>query len=186
MSALDEKTLAELFDRLEKPVTNVVYRWLWDREECADVVQDVFLRLWSMRERVRMETVDALVFRMAVNAASNRRRTKRLWGFLGLTGEERSDQHEHAHAHEQHDRDAHALTVAMARETDQRVRAAIDALPEKLRRVVVMTELSGMKSVDVARALGIPEGTVASRRSLAMAKLKDALKDSHHGAADVA
>ena len=47
----------------------------------------------------------------------------------------------------------------------------IDALPEKLRQVVVLCELSGLSYEEIARTLEIPVGTVGSRRSAALARL---------------
>ena len=152
-----------LFSQLEKPVYNVVYRWLWREEEAADVVQEAFLRLWRMRDDVKAQTVEALVFRIAVNLASNRRRSRKLWQWTGL-----------AALAELGDTQTPESSLASARDR-QAVRDAIDALPEKLRRVVVMTELSGLSYAEVAEALQIPQGTVGSRRSAALATLRTRL-----------
>ncbi|MBI1946089.1 MAG: sigma-70 family RNA polymerase sigma factor [Deltaproteobacteria bacterium] len=160
----DRAALESLYLRLERRVYNVVYRWLWNRDDAADVTQDAFVKLWSMRDRVRPETVEALVFRIAVNLASNRRRTRRLWSLVTL--------------------DALTLSTPPPEldDTQRRVRAAVDALPERLRRVVVLGELSGMTAKEIGAVLGIPEGTVASRRHAAVAILREqlgALMEAH-------
>jgi RNA polymerase sigma-70 factor (ECF subfamily) len=61
------------------------------------------------------------------------------------------------------------------RQVRERVRRAVDALPERLRRVVVLTELAELSYADVARVLAIPEGTVASRRHAAVRRLRKLL-----------
>ena len=61
------------------------------------------------------------------------------------------------------------------------VRAAVDALPEKQRRVVVLTELGGLRYQAVADILNIPVGTVASRRSGAMKVLEGKLRGLRDG-----
>lgn len=58
-----------------------------------------------------------------------------------------------------------------------RVRRAIEALPILMRRVVVMTEMSGLSHAEVAATLQFPVGTVVSRRSVAMARLRGTLAD---------
>jgi RNA polymerase sigma-70 factor (ECF subfamily) len=58
------------------------------------------------------------------------------------------------------------------------VRAAVDALPERLRDVVLLCEFSGMTQAQVAAVLDIPPGTVASRRSLAAGRLRELLGDA--------
>lgn len=161
--ALDNARLEALYIKLEKPIYNVVYRWVWNREEAQDITQEAFLRVWNMRERVVLETVEALLYRVALNLASNRRRAARIREWLSLEtvfpflrAEERPDPAVHA-------------------EETRRVRAALGAMPEPLRQVVTLTELAGLSYRQVAEILGIPEGTVGSRRNLALSLLRDEL-----------
>jgi RNA polymerase sigma-70 factor (ECF subfamily) len=156
--------LEAVYVRLEKPVFNVVYRWLWNAEEARDVTQEAFLKVWQAKERVDLSTVEPLVFRTALNLAANRLRARKLWGFLTL-----EPLREHADEKATPDEE---LDVERRR---AQVRRAVDALPEKLKRVVVMCELSGLSYAQVAQALDIPAGTVGSRRNLALAALEKSL-----------
>ncbi len=155
---LDGAGLERLFVELERPVYNVVYRWVWNREEARDLVQEAFVRLWQMRERVAMQTVRPLLYRIAINLAANRRRWRRLWRWTVL-----DDVREPAVA-------GGELVERARREAA--VRSAIDGLPERLRRVVMLCELGEMSYAEVAAVLQIPPGTVASRRNAAMARLR--------------
>jgi RNA polymerase sigma-70 factor (ECF subfamily) len=157
---LTRPALEDLYARMEKPLYNVVYRRLWDRGEAQDVVQEAFLQVWRSRERVRPATLEPLLYRAALNLASKRLRTRRLWRWVGL-----GDAAEHPAARPAADED-----LDRARR-EARLRQAIDALPEKLRSVLLLTELSGLGHAEVALALKIPEGTVASRRFLAKQRL---------------
>lgn len=161
---LDRATLEDLYRRLEKPLFNAVYRWLWDPSEARDTVQEAFVKLWGMGERVEASRVEPLLWRLALNAAANRRRSRRLWRFLTL--EALSD-----HGAPLAPADA-SLSAA---ERDRAIREAVDALPDKLKRVVTMCEFSGLGYAEIARTLEIPEGTVASRRNAALAKLEERL-----------
>jgi RNA polymerase sigma-70 factor (ECF subfamily) len=60
----------------------------------------------------------------------------------------------------------------------QRLRNAIEALPLDLRQVLLLTEYSGLKQREIGQLLGIPAGTVASRRNTAIRHLGDALESS--------
>ena len=53
---------------------------------------------------------------------------------------------------------------------------AIDALPEKLRSVIVLANIEGHDIAAVARLLRIPPGTVKSRLFLARQQLKESLQ----------
>jgi RNA polymerase sigma-70 factor (ECF subfamily) len=55
--------------------------------------------------------------------------------------------------------------------------AAIATLSPKLREVLVLVDLEGERGTDVAAALGIPEGTVWRRLSVARQQLRAALGD---------
>jgi len=163
---MDEADLEQLYARLEKPLYNVVYRWVWRAEEAQDLVQEAFVRLWRMRERVRLATAEALVYRIALNLAASRRRSRKIWRWVslealrGASGEERSAERELL------ERQRHGL-----------VREAVESLPDDLRRVVVLTECTGMTYEEIGGILAIPAGTVGSRRNRALRKLRELLAD---------
>jgi len=160
MTGVDEASWVELYRALEKPLYNVVYRWLWDRMESQDVVQEAFLRCWRARDRIRPEGFNAFVYRTALNLASNRRRRKKLWRFVAFDAwsEEPAPEHDGAPV------------------LSRRVQCAIDELPERLKRVLLLCELAGMSYGEIAAVTGVREGTVGSRRSRALALLRKRLQ----------
>ena len=156
MTSVDEASWVELYRTLEKPLYNVVYRWLWDPMESQDVVQEAFLRCWRGRHGIHTEGFKAFVYRTALNLAANRRRRKKLWQFVSLD----SLPEEPANVHDG--------TPALS----YRVRRAIDELPERLKRVLLLCELAGMSYGEIAAVTGVREGTVGSRRNRALALLR--------------
>jgi RNA polymerase sigma-70 factor (ECF subfamily) len=161
-----DEELEQLYARLEKPLCNVVYRWLWSMDEAQDVVQDAFVRLWRMRRRVDMTTVEPLIYKIALNAAASRRRLKRVWRWVSL--------------------DTIRAPFSTAPPTDEvlsvreeraRVRHAVEALPEDLRRVIMLCEYSSLNYDEIATPLSIPAGTVGSRRHRALRRLRQALSE---------
>ena len=60
---------------------------------------------------------------------------------------------------------------------NEALRDAIDALPDKLRPVIVMHYLLGMEVKEIAYCLRITEGTVKSRLARARAALRELLKE---------
>ena len=75
---MGEEDLERLYARLERPLYNVAFRWVWKAEDAQEIVQEAFLRVWRMRQRVDVETVDALIYKIAINLASSRRRSAKL------------------------------------------------------------------------------------------------------------
>ena len=162
----DQRRVEELYLRLERKLTSVVYRWLWNREETRDVIQEAFVRLWQMRDRVDWNRAEPLIYRIALNVASKRRRSRRIWQLVTLSELRTEGPADGATASAQRD-DA-------ARE--QRVRRAIDALPERHRRVLVMTMHAEMTYGEIGEVLGISPGTVGSRRNTAIQRLRAMLQ----------
>jgi RNA polymerase sigma-70 factor (ECF subfamily) len=161
---LSRAAFEALYLELEKPVFNVVYRWVWNVDEAREVTQEAFMKLWSARARVRMETVKPLVFQSALNLASNRLRMRKLRRFFSLEA-----------AVDAVDPRASTDAALERAQTQAQVRAAVEALPKKLKAVVMLCELSGLSTKEISETLGIPQGTVGSRRHQAMAVLEASL-----------
>ena len=159
MTSVDKAQWVDVYRRLEKPLYNVVYRVIFDAAESQDVVQEAFLRCWRRKEDIRAEGFKALLFRTALNLASNRRRRARIWRMVGIaTIDDVAD-------------------VSVAHEPiGGPLRAALESLPEALRNVLLLTELAGMTYTEIAATLGVAEGTVGSRRTRALALLRERLK----------
>lgn len=60
---------------------------------------------------------------------------------------------------------------------DDRIVAAIDALPEEFREVVTLSDIEGLGYAQIAEALDVPVGTVKSRLSRARRQLQATLLD---------
>ncbi len=71
---------------------------------------------------------------------------------------------------------ANAEDVAASREFENKVNIALDALPEKLRLVMVLAAIEGYDAREVAALLEIPEGTVKSRLFLARKQMAEKLQ----------
>jgi RNA polymerase sigma-70 factor (ECF subfamily) len=162
---LDEAALEELYTRLEKPLFNLAYRRLWDGDEARDAVQDAFVRLWRMRSRVRLESVEPLVYRITLNLLASRKRWKRVRRWLSLEAVR--------------ERPAAQPAADQQLEAGRRqaaLRRAVESLPEDLRQVILLCEFSELRYQQVAELLGIPSGTVASRRHRALKLLRQQLE----------
>lgn len=161
--ALGEGELYACYQRLEKPLYNVLYRWLWQSQDCQDLIHDAFVRVWDRRARVDAGGVDALVWTTAMNLARNRLRWRRAWrrGELDPLAPSADDPLAEA---------ARALEL-------RRLRAALEQLTPALREVLLLAEFGGLAGAQIAQVLGIPPGTVASRRHHALARLRQALKE---------
>lgn len=159
--ALREDALYASYRRLEKPLFNVLYRLLWHVEDSQDILHDAYVRVWERRHLVDTGTLDALVWTTALNLAKNRLR----WRVL----------RRHAAVDENLPRLAVDVQLHDFLATRQ-LHAALRQLPRRWQDVLLLAEFSGMRGDEIASVLGIPAGTVASRKHLAMARLKELMK----------
>lgn len=159
------RALEALYVQHERALYNVAYRYTWNAEDAHDVVHDAFVRLWRKRDSIEWPRAIGLAYRIVLGLASNRRRgnvVRRLFGA-------RPDPDDEAHG------GAGADELLAGVRADAAVRRCIDRLPDTLRSSLVMCMFSELDHAEIGAVLGIPAGTVGSRRNTAIAKIRDAL-----------
>jgi RNA polymerase sigma-70 factor, ECF subfamily len=167
LAAGDDHALAEVFDALAHSVYGSALRVVGDASAAQDVVQDVFVELWTHPGRYdpaagTLRTYLAVLARhRAVDLIrSELRRLARQERTYRLTPEPGP---------------ADVGDEMLAAETAGLVRAAVQLLPAGQRQVVELVYFEGLTCREVASAVGIPEGTAKSRLRLALAKLETVL-----------
>jgi RNA polymerase sigma-70 factor (ECF subfamily) len=169
----DLSAFGELVRRHQRKVFGLLTRMLGDRDDAEDAAQETFLNLHRHGHRFRSESrFSTFVYRVAVNAALNRRRSQ---------GRRRSHLEEFAHGQAM----GQALPSA-PREPEEaigggevraRVQRCLQALPEPLRAPVVLYDIEGLSYGEIAEILQVAEGTVKSRIHRARHALRKELAD---------
>lgn len=168
----DEGAFHELIRRHERRVFRLLFRMMGNKEEAEDVAQEAFLSLHRHGHQFRREArFSTFVYRVAANAALNRRRT------LGRNRNRVSElkvSQEAGFDLPPAPRDPE--DAAVGSEVRDRVQEALLELPDDLRVAVLLYDIEGQSYQEVARALGIPEGTVKSRIHRARSALRVQLR----------
>ena len=167
LGAGDDRALAEAFDRLGQAVYGGAYRVLGDAAAAQDVVQDVFVELWSHPGRYNPAAgpLRAYLVLLARHRAVDVVRSEL----------RRVARQEHSYRLVPRQPDPTPLDEAMESEAAAAVRAAVRRLPDGQRRIVELAYFGGLTCREAAKAAGIPEGTAKSRLRLALAKLETML-----------
>lgn len=161
--ALSANEFEAAYRRLERPMFNYLYRWFWDAAQCEDLLHDAFERLWKRRQRIDGIRLDALAWTTVLNLARNHHAARKRWRWFPLPP-----------ALAARDDPSQALELDWR---DQRLRQALDQLPALAREVLLLELFSGLSRVEIARHLGIAEGTLASRKHAAMAHIRTLLEE---------
>ena len=148
--------IAELYDRYGAGLFRLAYRLTGTKEDAEDVVHDVFVGLPEKLERYEERgRLDAWLRRVTARVALMRLRTGRRRPVIRLEN---------------------ADLPATSREPHFDLQAAVDALPTKLRSVLVLKEIEGYSHTEIAHMLGISAVTSRVRLLRAMARLRRILK----------
>lgn len=158
-------TLEQLVDAYGDGVLQLAYLYVKDRGLAEDIFQEVFTKVYTRLDQFRGESsVKTWIYRITVNLCRDKLRAWSLRRVL-LLGEE-------------------ALLRDPGPDIAEEALAAVDRaallrlvmqLRVEYREAVLLYYFEEMDSTEVARALGLSEGTVRSRLFRARAKLKQML-----------
>lgn len=154
-----------LVKQYERPVFNVAYRMLGNRDDAADIAQTTFLNAFKNIEQFNPAfKFFSWIYRIAINESINlikrRPQDEPLYEDTGVSSQSPADE-------TQADQMSHEL------------QAALMELSEDYRTVIVLHYFVGATYRQMADTLRIPEKTVKSRLFTARQKMKDAL--AQHG-----
>ncbi len=159
-----EREFEELLHESSGLAVRVAYGVLRHQQDAEEVAQEAFAKAYGrfsqLRDRTRFRAwLVRMTWRLAIDRwRSDRRRQAREQAAFepppGVTAED----------------------VAVSNERAARLWQAIDALPEKLRIVIVLAAIHGHDVREAAQLLGLPEGTVKSRLFLARKGLAQRLQ----------
>ena len=165
--AVDEALEREFESRLAESSTlafRVAFSVLRHREDAEDVTQDAFAKAFARFRQLRdRDRFRAWLVRMTWRLAINRQRADRRRAVREL-------------AHTEPPPPTSTPEMRAERERSERLWRAIDALPERLRIVIVLASIEGHDISEVALLLALREGTVKSRLFSARRRLREQLQ----------
>lgn len=147
----DEQAFEELMRQFERPILGLCTRLLGAGGEAEEAAQDVFFRFYQKLGQFDEErAIEPWLFRIAWNACRDRLRRRRPLSELT----------------------ANSAIVAPQGLLIVELRAAIERLPDKERAALLLREVEGLETEEVAERMGISAVTVRSQISKARGKLR--------------
>ena len=146
----------------ERQVLGTALRLSGRLEDAQDAAQEVFLKLYRNLNRLEdIREVRAWLYRVTANVCHDLRRRRRYWPTEELSGLETSTS---------------APDPEQTLQLEERKRVigrALTRLPEKERAAVVLRDVEGLSTREVAEILGSSETTVRSQICSARMKMKN-------------
>ena len=162
--ARDEHAVAELYDRHCRLLFGLILRILHDRSEAEDVLQDVFVLVWTRAEtyNVSLGPPAAWLVRIARNRAIDRLRATN----VRLRAIESAPEPVAAENPE---------ARASQSEQQRAVARALDTLPPDQRVLIEQAYFLGLTQSELAERFKLPLGTVKTRIRTGMLALRGQL-----------
>lgn len=162
----DLDALGGIFDRHRHLVYRTALAITGDQEAAADLLQEVFLRLFRFGHRIDpSRPLEPWLYRMTANMAYTWANQRSRWYRLLQEIADRLSRESRTSPHH----------VVEQREQWGEVQRALDAISPEKRVVVVLYYLNGLSLVEIAEALELPIGTVKSRLHYGRKSLKKSL-----------
>jgi RNA polymerase sigma-70 factor (ECF subfamily) len=166
----------ELFAGLAVPLLRPLYnfaRWMArDPHDAEDLVQETYARALKSFASFQPGTdFRAWMFRILRNAFLSARRGAKNAAHVSV--EEEGEEMLLPATEETPE------SLLLAGDTRQRIRAALERLPEQYREAILLCDVEEMRYQEIAELLGVPAGTVMSRIARGRKLLRGLLAEEH-------
>jgi RNA polymerase sigma-70 factor (ECF subfamily) len=163
----------ELVYRYERKLYNYLRQYLGDEQLAEDAFQSTFLQVHlKCRQFEPDRRLQPWLYRIATNQANDLLRRNRRHKAISL---DRGSKEETAPLDFLEDGLTRPGQRLESAEDRQRIEAALETLPERLKQLLILVMYQGLKYREAADVLGIPVGTVKSRMHSAVRTLHKAL-----------
>jgi RNA polymerase sigma-70 factor (ECF subfamily) len=158
-----------LVHRWERKVQGAIYRLVGPGEDVRDLSQETLLKAYRGLGMFKKEArFSSWLYQIALNVCRDRMRRGRGKSYVSFdelseTGETGSEP------------GPSALDLIEARDLSRQVAAAVSALPEEQREVVVLKEYQGLTFLEIAEVLDVPLSTVKTRLYRGLGQLRQEL-----------
>ncbi|PYQ45662.1 MAG: hypothetical protein DMF77_03515 [Acidobacteria bacterium] len=157
----------QLVRRWDRKIQGVIYRLVGNHDEARDLSQEAFLKAYRALGTFKKEArFSSWLYQIAINATRDRLRRRRRRTDLSL------DDVEEKGESSLRDGAPSALDLIESSDLSRAVAAAMAALPEEQREVVILKEYQGLTFPEIAETLDVPLSTVKTRLYRGLGQLR--------------
>lgn len=161
----DTSALAKIIELKDAPLKSFLIKMLNSREDAEEIAQDVFLRIWKIKERISEDlSFDGLLFRTGYHLAINRIKDKERLHNLLL--DEYYSPIDFAESPEE---------IAVQNDIQGIIDSTIYSMPVEMQRIYTMKYQEKLSNEQIAQTLSIAISTVRVQISRAERRIRDAV-----------
>nr|MBD3623529.1 sigma-70 family RNA polymerase sigma factor [Sunxiuqinia sp.] len=159
---MTKEDFKKIFDTNFDEIRSYAFYRCNDTELATDIAQECFLKLWEKREKIRLNHVNGLLYKMAsdlfINHFHHQKRTKLL--FQNITFQEQDYSPEELLSFDQ---------------LKEKYETLILEMPDRERTVFLMSRIDGLMYKEIANRLGLSVKAVEKRMKNALNFLRTSL-----------
>lgn len=160
-NTINDADIEKIYHQYFDDICTFLNYYTHDRQLIEDTIQDIFVRLWEEKNSINIFYIKSYLYKAARNRILNHLRDEK--NRSQLAEEWAVSEIEKLNARE---------CVNMA-EFSKQYRQAVSVLPEKCRKIFLMSRESDKTYRDIAEELEISSKTVEAQMSIALKKIKE-------------
>lgn len=158
--------------RFKDSLTNYTFRYLGDYDECDDIVQETFVRVYKNKDSYKpLAKFSTWIYTIATNLAKTRLRQKQKVNiFSFLKSEEPEDRFEVVDTGYSLDNITDSILL------EKIIQSALDKIPAKYKEAVILRDIQELSYEEISEIIKANVGTVKSRINRGREQLKKILE----------
>jgi RNA polymerase sigma-70 factor (ECF subfamily) len=169
----------ELVVRYQKPVYNLVYRFLGNVDDAKDITQETFVKAYQSLTKHNPDLAfHSWLFRIAQNLSIDYLRWKKRRRTVSLD-EPFEETEQEMHYHEIADQTPDVRNQLVEAQKCAHIQTIINSLPEQFKSVIILRHIEGLSLQEIAHILNLPLGTVKTNLYRARNLMKEKLGNSY-------
>ncbi len=166
----DSKAFEKVYTEYHKSVGRYIMHFIHDIEESANILQDVFISVWEMREKIDEELpIQHLLYRIAKNKVLNYlRKAVNEKYYLNYCKENNTES------------DLSTEQFINYNELETIFRNSIKDLPERRREIFLYSVDNGLSYKEISEKLNISENTVDTQIRNALDYIRKTIQSKFH------
>ncbi|HPR33491.1 MAG TPA: RNA polymerase sigma-70 factor [Prolixibacteraceae bacterium] len=162
----DPQSFEILFRTYYAPLCHFARQYLADRDDCEELVQAFFLKIWEKREELDISTsVRNYLFRAVRNHC------------LNFIKHQKIVRQHHDEVLKNSEAGWESRDYILEADLEDKIRQGIDSLPQRRKEIFLLSRDEGLKYREIADRLGISIKTVETQMGQALKDLREKLKD---------
>jgi RNA polymerase sigma factor (sigma-70 family) len=154
----DNRAYRKLMDKYHDAIYSFIFRMVHDREQVEDLTQEAFIKAFGSLKNFNEEfAFSTWLYKIATNNCIDYIRKRK---FQMYSIDKPVESHDSEYVFELPDDSYEADRDVIADQRSVLIRNAIDKLPEKYRRVILLRHTEEKSYEEIARMLKLPIGTV--------------------------